>query len=52
MSRIQNGLESDDEAGESCLRIGSIGEVTIIHSGRKYIVRKSSRKQIIEIGRY
>lgn len=51
MSRLSHGLESDDEAGESCLRIGTIGEVTIVHSGRKYIVRKNHRNHMMEIGR-
>jgi hemin uptake protein HemP len=59
MENITFGLTSElnsdhDEEVEdyvSNLKEHNVGEVTISHSGRKYVVRKTARKQITELGR-
>eukprot|EP01039_Chlorochromonas_danica_P005016 gene5016-5508_t len=58
MGRLTRGYESDDdaaatsEADRQALRLAKTGEITIAHSGRKFIVRRTARKQIVELGRY
>jgi hypothetical protein len=44
--------DEDEEEVVPMLRSSNIGEVTIAHTGKKFIVRKNARKQISELGRY
>lgn len=58
MNRINRGYDSEDdqagatEADKRAFRMAKTGEVTIVHSGKRYIVRRTARKQIVELGRY
>lgn len=59
MLNLSKGLESDDEGDAKfneedipTCRSENIGEITIAHSGRKFILRKTAKKQISELGRY
>ena len=54
MNRLARGNNSDDDGdGQSPIRIARSGEVTVVRSGKRFIVRKrTSRSQIIELGRY
>lgn len=61
MTRLAHGLETADTTQasssssskevDSSYRLGKAGEITIAHTGRKFIVRKRLRKQIEELGR-
>ena len=54
MNQLARGSNSDDDGdGQSPIRIARSGEVTVVRSGKRFIVRKrTSRSQIIELGRY
>lgn len=54
MGRLSRGLESEDEAEDSSIVTKScrIGEVMIIRSGKRFIVRKVAHSQIAELGRF
>ena len=53
MGRLGRGLESEDEADDCSLvaKSGRMGEVMIVRSGKRFIVRKVAHSQIIELGR-
>ena len=54
MGRLSRGLESEDEAEDSTIisKSSRVGEVMIIRSGKRLIVRKVAHSQIAELGRY
>lgn len=52
MSRIARGIDSGDEGDDHAERIMRSGEVTVIRSGKRFIVRRTTRSQIVELGRY
>ena len=54
MGRLSRGLESEDEAEDSSIVTKScrIGEVMIIRSGKRFIVRKVAHSQIAELGMF
>lgn len=57
MSRLMRGVDSEDDqtpsdAEQQSLRLTKTGEISIAHSGRKYIVRRTARRQIVELGRF
>lgn len=53
MGRLTRGVDSDDdEADHPALRLAKTGEITIVQAGRKFVVRRTARKQIVELGRY
>ena len=56
MGRLSRGLESDDDEDESYLNIGKnaqrSGEVVVVRSGKRFIVRRTAHSQITELGRY
>ena len=53
MGRLGRGLESEDEADDCSIvaKSGRMGEVMIVRSGKRFIVRKVAHSQIIELGR-
>ncbi len=58
MTRMSHGLEAADSSNasssgevDSSYRLGKAGEITVAHTGRKFIVRKRAHKQIEELGR-
>jgi hypothetical protein len=51
MNRLSHGLDPDEFETDPTFRLGKAGEVTIVYSGRKYIVRKRAKRQIEELGR-
>lgn len=52
MNRISRGVDSGDENDTNAMRISRSGEVTVVRSGKRFIVRKTARAQIVELGRY
>ena len=56
MGRLSRGLESDDDEDESYLHMGKnaqrSGEVVVVRSGKRFIVRRTAHGQITELGRY
>lgn len=53
MSRIGRGVDSEDEGGDNNTgRVMKTGEIAVVHSGKRYIVRKTARSQIVELGRF
>jgi len=53
MSRLNRGVDSGDEDDVAAAgRISRSGEITVIRTGKRFIVRKSMRSQIEELGRF
>lgn len=54
MNRLCKGLSSDDEGdGSGITRLGrSRGDISVIRTGRRFVVRKAERGQFTEMGRY
>lgn len=52
MSRLSRGVDSEDEGDVNAGRIMKTGDITVVRSGRRFIVRKNTRSQIVELGRY
>jgi hypothetical protein len=52
MTNLALGYPSDDEQQEgSSYRLSKMGEISIIQTGKKFLVRKKGKKQTIELGR-
>lgn len=53
MGRLNRGLQSEDENEDSSIELKSSlkGELIVIRSGKRYIVRKIFHSQITELGR-
>ncbi len=51
MIKLAHGLDPEDPDIDPTFRLGKAGEITIVYSGRKYIVRKRAKRQIEELGR-
>lgn len=53
MGRLSRGLESEDEADDNFVATKSnkMGDLVIIRSGKRFIVRKLAHSQIVELGR-
>lgn len=56
MRRVASGLDSGDDDKEqtsvSSVHQAKSSELTVARSGKKFIVRKNVRSNIIELGRY
>lgn len=59
MTHLANGELSEDEErnnaddlNSAAYRISKIGEISVLQSGKKFLVRKKGRKLSIELGRY
>jgi hypothetical protein len=52
MNRLSRGMDSEDEEDGSGARISRIGEITVVRSGKRLIVRRTAHSQILELGRY
>lgn len=53
MIRVANGLENDDGIVdcETTVRLGKANEYSILHAGKKFIVKKNNKKLCTELGR-
>lgn len=53
MGRLSRGLDSEDEDDDSIVHAknNKIGDIVIIRSGKRFIVRKLAHSQIVELGR-
>lgn len=54
MQRVSSGIPSDDEseADDDILQLGRAGQISIVRCGRKFAVRKTTKGQIIDVGRW
>jgi hypothetical protein len=54
MHRLTRGYDSDDMTHElegQTIRLAKTGELSIVHTGRNFIVRETKHKQVVEVGR-
>lgn len=52
MVNLAHDIESGDESQPgTSYRISKPGEFSVIQSGKKYLVRKRGKKQLVETGR-
>jgi hypothetical protein len=53
MGRLSRGLDSEDEVDDNFVATKSnkMGDLVIIRSGKRFIVRKLAHSQIVELGR-
>lgn len=52
MGRLSRGLESEEEQDDNVTsKSNRIGDIVVIRSGKRFIVRKLAHSQIVELGR-
>ena len=53
MGRLSRGLESEEEPDDNVLsKSNRIGDIVVVRSGKRFIVRKLAHSQIVELGRW
>lgn len=60
MTRLARGIDSDDDSGFTAtggpeaadpMRVSRLGEYSIVRKGKKFVLRKAERKQLVDIGK-
>ena len=59
MHRLARGIDSDDETvatglgaeGVDPMRVGKLGEYTVARKGKKFILRKTEHRLLVDVGK-
>lgn len=60
MRRLGRGIDSDDESsftgaapteGVEAMRLNDVGSYSIVRKGRKFVLRRMERKQLVDVGK-